>query len=113
VYTQNLGSRTDWGFITIWEFCPWPGQEAVFIRAYGPDGIWVQLFQKEEGYIGTDLIQDLNNPRRFLTVDYWQSRAAYDRFRAHAVSDYEAIDRQCEGLNEKESALGAFARAAS
>jgi len=108
-----MANQTDWGFLAIWEFYPHPGQEAAFARAYGPDGIWVQLFKKAEGYIGTDLIRDLNHSRRFLTLDYWRSRAAYDRFRAQHVSEYEAIDQQCEGLNEKEAALGMFERVIS
>jgi heme-degrading monooxygenase HmoA len=110
MYTLNMTHQGDWGYVRIWGFHARAGKEAAFERAYGPDGDWVQFFRKGEGYIRTELIRDLNNPRRFLTLDYWQSRAAYDLFRSQNLSEYEAIDQRCEGLNEKELALGAFER---
>ena len=112
MYTPDMTHEKDWVYVTIWEFHPRPGQEKAFEQAYGPDGEWVQFFKKGEGYLRTELIRDLSNPRRFLTLDYWQSRAACDSFRAQNVSEYEAIDKRYEGLNEKELALGAFERVA-
>ena len=111
MYTPNMAHEKDWGYVTIWEFHARPGQEKAFEQAYGPDGAWVQFFKTGEGYIRTELIRDLSNPRRFLTLDYWQSRAAYDRFRGQNRAEYEAIDKRYEGMNEKELALGAFERA--
>jgi heme-degrading monooxygenase HmoA len=113
MYTLAMPDREDWGYVAIWEFHPRPGQERAFAYAYGPDGPWVQLFRKADGYLGTKLMRDLNNPRRFLTLDYWQSRSAYEAFRAQNISEYESIDRQCEGLNEKELPIGSFERVSS
>jgi quinol monooxygenase YgiN len=111
VYTLTMTDQ-DWGYVIIWEFLPRPGQEEAFAHAYGPDGQWVQFFRRAEGYVRTDLIRDSNNPRRFLTADYWQSREAYDRFREQNRSEYEIIDQQYEGLNQKEVHLGSFEKAA-
>ncbi|HSS98332.1 MAG TPA: hypothetical protein VLK33_14940, partial [Terriglobales bacterium] len=54
-------------FLVIWEFVVRPGKEQLFEQIYGPDGDWVQLFQRGRGYCGTRLISDCNQPLRFLT----------------------------------------------
>jgi heme-degrading monooxygenase HmoA len=51
-----------------------------FERAYGPDGEWAEFFRDGEGYIGTELLRDVENPGRYLVIDRWESREAYQRF---------------------------------
>ena len=82
----------------------------MFEEAYGSDGIWAQLFQQGEGFVGTELSRDLKDARRYLTLDFWESNAAYEKFRMERVSDYAAIDARCESLSEFERELGQFER---
>src|SRR3954468_24792404 len=51
-----------------------------FERAYGPDGEWAEFFRRGRGYVGTELLRDVENPGRYLVVDRWESRDAYREF---------------------------------
>jgi heme-degrading monooxygenase HmoA len=54
--------------------------DAEFERAYGPDGEWAAFFRTGAGYVGTELLRDLENPGRYLVVDRWDSSDAYEAF---------------------------------
>jgi hypothetical protein len=99
-----------WGYMIIWEFRPQRGEEARFEEAYGPQGIWAKFFQRGEGFVGTELNRDLKDLRRYLTLDLWVSKHAYEVFRAAHVNEYQVIDKQCEALTEEETELGTFER---
>ena len=102
-----------WGYVVVWEFRAAAGAEACFEDAYGPRGIWARLFATGEGFVATELNRDLKDPARYLTLDFWESREAYDAFRAKHAAEYAAIDRECEALTAEEKALGAFERIVS
>ena len=51
-----------------------------FERVYGPEGEWARFFRTGRGYIGTELLRDVEIPARYLVVDRWQSRDAYNDF---------------------------------
>ncbi len=53
-----------------------------FERVYGPDGEWAQFFRRGRGYIGTELLRDVEEPDRYLVVDRWESAEAYSAFLA-------------------------------
>jgi hypothetical protein len=44
----------------------------------------------------------------YLTLDFWESQSAYERFRAERSADYARIDAQCESLTEFEREVGQF-----
>ncbi len=95
----------------IWSFTVRTGCEAEFERHYGPEGTWVALFRLAAGYIDTRLLKDRDVPGRYVTVDRWESEAAYRRFRERFAVEYDAIDRACEALTEDERAVGAYEEA--
>ncbi|MGH2568150.1 MAG: antibiotic biosynthesis monooxygenase family protein [Bacteroidota bacterium] len=95
-------------YVVIWEFLAKTGLEAEFERAYGPEGVWVSLFRTDEGYLGTELLHSLDGI--YLTVDRWSSREAYENFKDRNRSEYDAIDRRCAHLTERERELGTFFR---
>jgi heme-degrading monooxygenase HmoA len=84
------------------------GRESEFERAYGPSGEWTRLFQRGEGYLGTEQLQRSEDPREYLTLDRWASRAAYEAFRARFSSEYRRLDHRLEELTEEETPLGTF-----
>ena len=97
-------------YAIVWEFRPRAGREGDFERAYGPEGDWALLFRRGEGYLGTELLRESGDPAgpRYLTIDRWASREAHEAFlRAHRA-EYEALDRACEGVTDRESSLGCF-----
>jgi quinol monooxygenase YgiN len=90
----------------VWEFEAREEALARFESAYGSKGAWADLFQRGADYVGTELFRSVDNPRRFVTVDTWRSRAAYEAFRKAHAAEYRAIDEACESLTVRERALG-------
>jgi hypothetical protein len=45
-----------------------------------------------------------------VTLDFWQSRSAYERFRDQHLEQYQVIDQKCQTMTEKEVALGTYER---
>ena len=95
-------------YVVLWRFRPRGGQESEFERAYGPSGDWAHLFRSGDGYLGTELLQRSGDPREYLTLDHWTSRAAYEAFRARWSSEYRRLDHRLGELTEEETLLGAF-----
>jgi len=55
------------------------------------------------------LLQDAREPRRFVTIDRWQSEEAYRTFRARFSREYADLDARCEHLTSRETSLGHYA----
>jgi heme-degrading monooxygenase HmoA len=51
-----------------------------FERVYGPEGEWTAFFRGGEGYLGTELLRDVETPGRYLAIDRWETREAYQAF---------------------------------
>ncbi len=86
------------------------GHETAFERSYGPHGDWAEFFSHGDGYLRTELLHDAVGGRRYLTIDYWNSKDAYDSFRQERMADYEELDRQCAAMTESETRIGSFTR---
>jgi heme-degrading monooxygenase HmoA len=59
-----------------------------FERVYGPDGAWAEFFRDGAGYVGTELLRDLEAPGRYLVVDRWTSTDAYNAFVSEHRGEY-------------------------
>ncbi|HEV2592118.1 MAG TPA: antibiotic biosynthesis monooxygenase family protein [Gaiellaceae bacterium] len=59
-----------------------------FEQAYGPDGDWAQFFKDARGYIGTELLRDLETPGRYVVIDRWESADAYNAFLEANQAEY-------------------------
>ena len=95
-------------YVIVWEFRIRPEEESEFLRHYGPDGSWARFFRNGEGYIRTELVRDVADQERFLTLDYWGSEDQFKAFRERHLAEYERLDKELEGLAERETRLGAF-----
>ncbi|MGI8421332.1 MAG: antibiotic biosynthesis monooxygenase family protein [Gaiellaceae bacterium] len=51
-----------------------------FEQIYGPEGEWAQFFRSGAGYIGTELLRDVEIDRRYVVIDRWDSVEAYGAF---------------------------------
>lgn len=96
------------GFTTLWEFSVQPARQTEFESHYGPDGTWARLFRRANGYLGSELLRDAGNPHRYLTIDRWESAAAWQAFRREFGAEYERLDREFEGLTTREAPLGQY-----
>jgi heme-degrading monooxygenase HmoA len=61
---------------------------AEFERVYGPEGEWAGFFRQGRGFVGTELLRDVEAPGRFLVIDRWESADAYNAFVAEHREDY-------------------------
>ena len=95
-------------FAYIWEYIVKEDHIAEFKRIYEPEGDWVQLFRKGDGYIATDFHQDKSNPKRFLTVDFWITKDYRDNFRKQFSEEFRVLDEHCESFTEQEELVGDF-----
>jgi heme-degrading monooxygenase HmoA len=95
-------------FVVLWMFEAKAGAEEDFARVYGTEGDWARLFRRSPGYVTTELIRDVAVARRFVTIDRWESREAFERFKAAAQPEYEALDARSKQLTRDERLIGHF-----
>jgi len=81
---------------------------AAFESAYGADGEWAQFFAQGAGYIGTELLRDVEHPSRYLVVDRWDSAASYNAFATAQREEYVRRVDDTRFLYDQELRLGTF-----
>src|SRR5438874_12195810 len=59
-----------------------------FERIYGPEGEWAEFFRSGAGYVGTELLRDVETAGRYLVVDRWDTRDAYQAFVGEHRDEY-------------------------
>ncbi len=94
--------------IRIWQFRARADKVADFRAAYGPGGDWARLFRRAPGYSGTELLESTMDPAIFVTLDRWESAAAWEAFLRAWSEAYTALDRECEPLVHDEAEVGTF-----
>ena len=87
------------------------GESADFEQAYGPEGEWAQFFGTGRGFVGTELLRDVETPGRYLVVDRWESREAYNDFVAANRDEYMRRVDETAFHYERELRLGTFENA--
>jgi heme-degrading monooxygenase HmoA len=95
-------------FVALWEFEVKPGCEEKFEKVYGADGAWATLFLQDSLYRRTRLVKDVEREGVYLTLDFWETREGYERFRKENAAEYKRIDRECEGMTAWERKMGEY-----
>jgi quinol monooxygenase YgiN len=90
----------------IWEFRVHPDHVAEFNLNYAPEGSWAKLFERSPAYHGTQLLHDLEDPLRYVTIDKWDDVAQYKDIREE--TGYALLDIACEKLTTSERLIGIF-----
>lgn len=85
-----------------------PAQQAAFRQAYGPKGPWARLFGEAPGFVRTRLFAHRAEPNVFVTIDVWESKTEYDRFRSERAQEYGRLDRELHLLYLEELLLGYY-----
>ena len=68
-------------------------EPAEFESVYGPEGEWSDFFRGGAGFVGTELLRDVEVPGRYLVIDRWESREAYQAFvDAHRDEYMQRVD---------------------
>src|SRR3990170_7985672 len=76
----------------VWEYVVKDEARGQFELAYGPGGAWSKLFARYPGYRGTTLLRDTKNPRRYLTIDFWETGAQREQMLAERKAEYANLD---------------------
>ena len=92
----------------IWEFTVSVRHQAAFEVAYKSGGVWAQLFGRDSAYRQTILVKDHDRAGRYVTIDVWEDRKSYARFKDRFADDYRKIDEECEKLTAGEKLIGIF-----
>jgi heme-degrading monooxygenase HmoA len=79
-----------------------------FEAAYGPDGDWSQFFRRGHGYIGTELLRDVEIPTRYAVIDRWESADAYNQFVQEHRDEYMRRVDDTRFYYDQELRLGTF-----
>jgi len=95
-------------FVALWEYEVKPGCKKQFGKMYGPKGEWAQLFRSDSSYIETCLLHAAARGTIYLTLDFWNSRKAYERFMETHAAEYKRLDAGGENLTLRERRIGWF-----
>jgi heme-degrading monooxygenase HmoA len=79
-----------------------------FERAYGPDGDWARFFRQGTGFIGTELLRDVDEHDRYLVIDRWESAEAYNAFLAEHGPEYLRRSDEAQFYYVHELRMGTF-----
>jgi heme-degrading monooxygenase HmoA len=100
-------------FAYIWQYTIVPAHRSDFLAAYESSGEWAELFSRDPAYTGTVLLQDESDEDRYVTIDYWRSKADRDAFRKRFADEFNSLDSRCEAFTTDEQFLGDFVEAVS
>jgi heme-degrading monooxygenase HmoA len=92
--------------LIVWRFAVRPEHRSAFEQAYGPTGDWATLFGRGAGYVGTELVA-LSDPGSYLTLDRWESAAAFAQFEHAWSQGYAELDQRLALLTDEETFIGA------
>jgi heme-degrading monooxygenase HmoA len=81
---------------------------AAFEQAYGAEGEWAQFFRQGRGYVGTELLRDLEQPGRYVVVDRWESSDLYNAFVNDRREEYMRRVDESAYLYDQELRFGTF-----
>jgi heme-degrading monooxygenase HmoA len=93
-------------YIIVWKYRVNAEHSVEFEKIYGVNGAWADLFNKQNGYLGTELLRDPQDHEQYLTIDRWASSGDYESFLSQWKEEYKTLDKQCEGITEQETLLG-------
>ena len=92
----------------VWEFIAKEEARGQFELAYGPGGAWSKLFARCPGFRGTTLLRDTKNPRRYLTIDFWDTLAQREQMLAERKAEYSNLDAAFADWTESKTEVGIF-----
>jgi heme-degrading monooxygenase HmoA len=79
-----------------------------FELAYGPGGAWSKLFGRCPGFRGTTVLRDTRNPRRYLTVDLWETGFQQEQALAESEAEYADLQTSLSEWIESKTEMGVF-----
>jgi heme-degrading monooxygenase HmoA len=79
-----------------------------FELAYGPGGTWSKLCARCPGFRGTTLLRDTRNPRRYLTIEFWDTVAQREQMLSERKAEHSNLDASFADWTESQTEEGIF-----
>ena len=79
-----------------------------FELAYGPGGAWSKLLARCPGFRGTTVLRDTKDPRRYLTIDLWDTEDQWEQMLAERQAEYASLDAALGDWTESRTEVGIF-----
>jgi hypothetical protein len=79
-----------------------------FELAFGPGGAWSKLFARCPGFRGTTVLRDTKDPRRYLTIDLWDTVAQREQMLAEHKTEYSDLEASFADWTESRTEVGIF-----
>ena len=79
-----------------------------FELAYGPGGAWSKLFAQCPGFRGITVLRDTKNPRRYLTIDLWETGGQREQALAESKVNYSDLEAVFGEWIESRTEVGIF-----
>ena len=92
----------------VWAFFVKEEARGQFELAYGPGGAWSKLFARCPGFRGTTVLRDTKNPRRYLTIDLWETGAQREQALAERKAEYSDLEAAFGEWTESKTEVGIF-----
>jgi heme-degrading monooxygenase HmoA len=92
----------------VWEFVVKEEARGQFELAYGPGGAWSKLFARCPGFRGTTVLRDTKTPRRYLTIDLWDTLAQWEQTLAEHKAEYSSLHATFGDWTESKTQVGIF-----
>jgi len=92
----------------VYEFVVRREARGQFELAYGPGGAWSNIFARCEGFRGTTLLRDTENPWRYLTIDLWDTAAEREQALAARQAEYADLEAAFDEWTDSRTELGVF-----
>jgi heme-degrading monooxygenase HmoA len=92
----------------VWEFVVKEEARGQFELAYGPGGAWSKLFARCPGFRGTTMLRDTKNPRRYLTIDLWETEVQREQALAASRAEYSDLEAAFREWTESGTEVGIF-----
>jgi heme-degrading monooxygenase HmoA len=92
----------------VWEFVVKEEARGQFELAYGKGGAWSKLLARCPGFRGTSMLRDTKNPRRYLTIDFWDTLAQREQMLSEHKAEYSNLDAAIADWTESKTEVGIF-----
>lgn len=79
-----------------------------FELTFGPGGAWSGLFARCPGFRGTTVLRDTADPRRYLTIELWDSAADREKVLRARGKEHSALDASLGSWVESSGEVGVF-----
>jgi heme-degrading monooxygenase HmoA len=92
----------------VWEYVVKEEAQGYFELAFGPGGAWSKLFGRSAGFRGSTLLREVNDTRRYLLIDVWDTQAQREQALQEQHEVYANVEAGFGEWTESRREVGVF-----